>query len=66
MSDVRKVFVTIEVAERFDLSPAYLIRIAKEMNFSESEFRETRKHSYLFSEEAVYKLALRFHGDKKE
>lgn len=65
MSDVQKVFVTSEVAERFDITTAYLIRVAKEMNFDKTEFRETRKHTYLFSEQAVYKLALRFHGDKK-
>lgn len=66
MSDVRKVFVTTEVARRFNVSTAYLIRLAKTMNLSESEFRETLKHTYLFSEEAVYKLALHFSGNKKE
>ncbi len=65
MSDVRKVFVTAEVAEKLDLTTAYLIRVAKEMHFTESEFRETRKHTYLFSKDAVDKLILKFQGNKK-
>jgi len=65
MSDVRKVFVTTEVAQKFNVTTPYLIRLAKRMNLNESEFRETLKHTYLFSEEAVYKLALHFSGNKK-
>ena len=66
MSDVREVFVTSEVAERFHITTAYLIRLAKTMNFDESEFRETHKHTYLFNDQAVYKLALHFHSSKKK
>jgi len=66
MSDVRKVFVTTEVARRFNVTTAYLIRLSKNMNFNESEFRETLKHTYLFSEEAVYQLALHFNSSKRK
>lgn len=66
MSDVRKVFVTSEVAMKFQITTAYLVRLAKKMNFDESEFRETQKHTYLFSEEAVDKLDLHFNGNKQK
>ena len=66
MSDVQKVFITKEVSDILDMTPAYLIRTAKSMNLSEDEFREAGKRNYLFSESAVEKLKIRFQGDKKE
>lgn len=66
MSNVQRVFITSEVAEKFNITAPYLIRVAKEMNFNDTEFREAKKHTYLFSEEAVYKLSVKFHGNKKE
>ena len=56
MSDVREIFVTAEVAKQLDLTPAYVIRLAKSMNFNESEFREAGKRNYIFSKEAVEKI----------
>ena len=56
MSDVRKVFITKEVAEQLGINPSYLLRLAKNMKFSASEMREAGKRNYLFSEEAVEKL----------
>lgn len=53
MSDVREVFVTAEVAKILDLTPAYLIRLAKNLNLSESQFREAGKRNYLFSKDAI-------------
>jgi len=53
MSDVREVYVTAEVAKILDLTPAYLIRLAKTINLDESQFREAGKRNYLFSKEAV-------------
>ena len=32
MSDVREVYVTAEVAKILDITPAYLIRLAKSLN----------------------------------
>jgi len=66
MSNVQEVFITSEVAERLDITAPYLIRVAKEMDFSDAEFREAKKHTYLFSKEAVEKLSVKFHGNKKE
>ncbi|MFA6667697.1 MAG: AraC family transcriptional regulator [Bacilli bacterium] len=66
MSDVREVFITAEVSNMLNMTPAYLIRTAKSMNLSKDEFREAGKRNYLFSESAVKKLKIRFHGDKKE
>ena len=45
MSDVREVFVTAEVAKVLDITPAYLIRLAKQLNLSESQFREAGKRN---------------------
>jgi len=59
MSDVREIFVTAEVAKILDLTPAYVIRLAKEMKLSDSEFREAGKRNYIFSKEAIEKIKCR-------
>ncbi len=56
MSDVRKVFITREVAEKLQLTPTYLIKLAKKIELNEKEMREAGSRNYLFSEEAVEKL----------
>lgn len=53
MSDVREVFITAEVSRQLDITPAYLIRLAKTLDLSETDFRETIKGSYLFNENAI-------------
>lgn len=53
MSDVREVYVTAEVAKILDITPAYLIRLAKNLSLSESQFREAGKRNYLFSNDSV-------------
>ena len=53
MSDVREVFITAEVSRQLDITPAYLIRLAKTLDLSEADFRETIKGSYLFKENAI-------------
>lgn len=64
MSDVREVFITKEVSDRLNMTPAYLIRTAKLIGLSDAEFREAGKRNYLFSESAVQKLIKYFNGDK--
>ncbi|MDO5402971.1 MAG: AraC family transcriptional regulator [Eubacteriales bacterium] len=56
MTDVRKVYITREVADELNLTPTYLIKLAKKLKLSESEMREAGNRNYLFSEEAVEKL----------
>ncbi|EOS78940.1 hypothetical protein C817_03463 [Dorea sp. 5-2] len=56
MTDVKKVFITKEVADQLGLNASYLIKLAKKMNLSDSEMREAGSRNYLFSEEAVEKL----------
>ena len=56
MSDVREVFITAEVSPQLDITPAYLVRLAKTLNLPESDFRETSKGSYLFNEDAIEKI----------
>lgn len=53
MSDVREVFVTAEVAKILDITPAYLIRLAKQLRLSESQFREAGKRNYIFSDDSI-------------
>lgn len=53
MSDVREVFVTAEVAKKLDITPAYLIRLAKSLELSDSQFREAGKRNYIFSDDAI-------------
>ena len=56
MLDVRDVFTTTEVAKMLDITSSHLVRLIKEMDFSEKEVRQAGKGSYLFSLEAVKKL----------
>ena len=53
MSDVRDVFITAEVSRQLDITPAYLVRLAKSLDLSETDFRETSKGSYLFNRNAI-------------
>ena len=53
MSDVRDVCITAEVSRQLDITPAYLVRLAKSLNLSEADFRETSKGSYLFNRNAI-------------
>ncbi len=53
MSDVRDVFITAEVARLLDITPAYLIKLAKTLSLNKTDFRETAKGSYLFNQKAI-------------
>jgi hypothetical protein len=54
--DVRRVFVTSEVAARVKLNANYLLRLAKTLNLGESEMRAAGSRNILFSESAVKKI----------
>ncbi len=56
MSDVREVFITAEVSRQLDITPAYLVRMAKALKLPETDFRETSKGSYLFNKNAIDKI----------
>lgn len=56
VTDVRNVFITREVAEELNLTPTYLIKLAKKIGLDEKEMREAGNRNYLFSVEAVEKL----------
>jgi hypothetical protein len=56
VTDVREVFITREVADELNLTPTYLIKLAKRMGLNETEMREAGNRNYLFSKEAVEKL----------
>lgn len=55
--DVRKVFITKEVAEQLGLNPAYLIRFGKDLinqnKITEADMRIAGKRNYIFNEKAV-------------
>jgi hypothetical protein len=53
MSDVRDVFITAEVARLVDITPAYLVKLARSLDLKETDFRETAKGSYLFNSVAI-------------
>lgn len=65
MTDVREVYITREVADKLNLTPTYLIKLAKKLNLNESEMREAGSRNYLFNKEAVEKLKMRTNTDKK-
>lgn len=56
MSDVRKVFITKEIADELNLNPSYVIRLAKKVGLTDSEMREAGSRNYLFSDKALEKL----------
>ena len=56
MSDVRDLFSTAEVSKALDITPAYLVRLAKSLQLPESDFRGTSKGSYLFNRDAIEKI----------
>lgn len=64
MADVREVFITKEIADKFDMSPNYIIKIARSLDLSELEMREAGKRTYLFSIEAVNKIGERLKNGK--
>lgn len=57
MSDVNKVFITKEVADKLDLNSAYLIRLAKSLiedgKLDVTDVRAAGKRNYIFNEKAV-------------
>lgn len=57
MSDVNKVFITKEVADKLDLNSAYLIRLAKSLiedgQLDDSDVRAAGKRNYIFNEKAI-------------
>lgn len=57
MIDVNKVYITKEVAEKLDLNPSYLIRVAKNLYdngiINSSDMRSAGKRNYLFNDNAV-------------
>ncbi len=59
MTSVKDVFITREVAEKLNLTPTYLIKVAKKMELTDDEMREAGSRNYLFSKEAVEKLQMR-------
>ena len=59
MTSVQDVFITREVADKLNLTPTYLIKLAKKLNLNDDEMREAGQRNYLFSREAVSKLEMR-------
>lgn len=62
--NVQQVFVTAEVARMLNYEPAHIIRVAKELAeqgiLSKQEFRNAGPRTYLFNQEAIKKLRLKF------
>lgn len=59
VTSVKDVFITREVADKLNLTPTYLIKLAKKLNLNEDEMREAGNRNYLFSKDAVAKLEMR-------
>jgi len=59
MTSVKDVFITKEVADELNLTPTYLIKLAKKSKLSDDEMRGAGRRNYLFSKEAVMKLKIR-------
>ena len=64
MANVQEVFITKELADKFDMTPNYIIQVAKGLNLSDTEMREAGKRTYLFSSEAVEKIGEKLNKGK--
>jgi len=68
--DVNEVFITKEVAERLDINPSYLIRVAKQMlndeELTPKDLRMAGKRNYIFNENAFKKLQKRLQNNDKK
>lgn len=62
--DVRKVFITKEVADKLGVNPSYLIRVAKKMLsekvITDKDMRDAGKRNYIFNEKALQELQTHF------
>ena len=64
MIDVRKVYTTKEVADMFDISSSHLLLVSKELfkkgDISISDMRQSGKRVYLFNNNAINTLKIKF------
>lgn len=62
--DVRKVFITKEVADKLGVNPSYLIRVAKKMlsekTITDKDMRDAGKRNYIFNEKALKEFKVYF------
>lgn len=60
MEDVKKVYITKEVADQLGINPSYLIRVAKELKengvITDNDLRTAGIRNYLFNDRAVNEL----------
>lgn len=60
MEDVKKVYITKEVADQLGVNPSYLIRVAKELKengvITDNDLRTAGIRNYLFNDRAVNEL----------
>jgi hypothetical protein len=64
MANVQEVFITKELADKFNMTPNYIIQVAKGLNLSNAEMRDAGKRTYLFSIEAVNKIGEKLNRGK--
>jgi hypothetical protein len=64
MANVQEVFITKELADKFDMTPNYIIQVAKNLNLDNTEMRDAGKRTYLFSIEAVEKIGEKLNKGK--
>lgn len=64
MANVQEVYITKELADKFNMTPNYIIQVAKALNLNSFEMREAGKRTYLFSEEAVAKIGEKLNRGK--
>lgn len=64
MANVQEIYITKELADKFNMTPNYIIQVAKGLNLNETEMREAGKRTYLFSVEAVIKIGEKLNRSK--
>ena len=64
MANVKEIYITKELAEKFNMTPNYIIQVARGLGLDDTEMREAGKRTYLFSKEAVEKIGEKLNKGK--
>lgn len=70
MENVNKVYITKEVAEKLEINPSYLIRVAKALKeqgmFSDNDMRAAGIRNYIFNDRAVNEIGKQLEKNKRK
>ncbi len=61
MENVQKIYTTKEIADKFDVTPTYILRVAKHLldygYITDKDYRKSGKSTHLYNDKAVREIA---------